>query len=271
MGESGQAGSGAISLLDPAERTRRGAKAQADLLAVPAAEPGTLFESSLRDYVFAEIWTRPGLDLRARYLIAMASAANVGDEAATDAYVRGALANNELSLAELREAALHTAVYSGWSTGAVLDAAITRAAEALGLPAADYPAIRAAPWDPAVRHEEGRDSFQHNMMFGGPPPQTAYFEGGILNFVFGEMWCRPGLDQRARRWLTLVGVGNSGATTPIRSHVWSAMASGNATRDEMFEFVLQYAVHAGWPRGSVMQGAVIEQAGRVEKGLSYDG
>lgn len=271
MGESGQAGSGAMSLLDPAERTRRGAETQAKLLAVPAAEPETLFEASWRDYIFAEVWTRPGLDLRSRYLIAMASAANVGDRAATENYVRGALAKGEVTLAELREAALHCAVYSGWSTGGILDAAITSAAEALGLPAADYPAIRAEPWDPAVRHEEGRDSFQHNMMFGGPPPQTAYFEGGILNFVFGEMWCRPGLDQRARRWLTLVGVGNSGATTPIRSHVWSAMASGNATRDEMFEFVLQYAIHAGWPRGSVMQGAVIEQAGKVEKGLSYDG
>jgi 4-carboxymuconolactone decarboxylase len=48
------------------------------------------------------------------------------------------------------------------------------------------------------------------------------------------------------------------------------MASGNASREEMFEFVLQYAVHAGWPRASVMQGAVIEQAQRVEKGLPFE-
>lgn len=107
------------------------------------------------------------------------------------------------------------------------------------------------------------------MMFGGPPPVTAYFEGGIINFVFGEMWSRPGLDQRSRRWLTLVGVGNSSSSTPIRSHIWSAMASGNATREEMCEFVLQYAIHAGWPRASVVQGAVLEQADRVEKDLSF--
>jgi 4-carboxymuconolactone decarboxylase len=99
---------------------------------------------------------------------------------------------------------------------------------------------------------------------------TAYFEGGIINFVFGEMWLRPGLDQRARRWLTLVGVGNSSSSIPIGSHVWSAMASGDATREEMFEFVLQYAIHSGWPRASVMQTAVIEQAKRVEAGLPYE-
>ena len=260
-----------MSLLDPAERTARGVEAQGRLLAAPALEPSSLYQASVRDFAFAEVWTRPGLDLRSRYLIAMASAANEGDGVAAEAYARGALANDELSLAELREAALHVSVYSGWTHGGVLDTAITRAAEALDLPPADYAPIRAEPWDPEVRHTEGADSFRHNMLFGGPPPKTAYFEGGILNFVFGEMWNRPGLDQRSRRWLTLVGVGNSSATTPIRSHVWSAMKSGNASRDEMFEFVLQYAIHAGWPRASVMQGAVMEQAAKVEKGLSYDG
>ncbi len=259
-----------MSLLDPAERTARGAKLQAELTGVPAAEPATLVKASWRDYVFAEVWARPALDLRSRFLIAMSSAAGVSDSAATERYVRGALSTGKLSLAELREAALHTAVYAGWSYGDVLDAAISKVAAQMGLTPADYAPIRAAPWDPKIRHEEGSASFKHNMLFGGPPPQTAYFEGGILNFVFGEMWNRPGLDQRSRRWLTLVGVGNSSSSTPIRSHVWSAMASGNATREEMFEFVLQYAIHSGWPRASVMQGAILEQAPRVEKGLPFE-
>jgi len=259
-----------MSLLDPAERTARGSKLQAELTGAPAAEPATLVQASWRDYIYAEIWARPELDLRSRFLIAMSSAAGASDLAATKRYVRGALSTGQLTLAELREAALHTAVYAGWSCGDMLDAAVSEVAATMGLAPAEYAPIRAAPWDPKIRHEEGSACFKHNMLFGGPPPQTAYFEGGILNFVFGEMWNRPGLDQRARRWLTLVGVGNSSSSTPIRSHAWSAMASGNASREEMFEFVLQYAVHAGWPRASVMQGAVIEQAKRVEKGLPFE-
>jgi 4-carboxymuconolactone decarboxylase len=259
-----------VSLLDPAERTARGAKLQAELTGVPTTEPATLVQASWRDYVFSEVWARPGLDLRSRFLISMSSAAGASDSAATERYVQGALSTGELTLEELREAALHTAVYAGWSYGEVLDAAVTKVAAKMGLAPAEFAPIRAAPWDSQTRHEEGSASFKHNMMFGGPPPQTAYFEGGILNFVFGEMWNRPGLDQRARRWLTLVGVGNSSSRTPIRSHVWSAMASGNASREEMFEFVLQYAIHAGWPRASVMQGAVLEQAPRVEKGLPFE-
>jgi 4-carboxymuconolactone decarboxylase len=259
-----------VTLLDPAERTARGAKLQVELTGFPAAEPATLLEASWRDYIYAEVWSRPALDLRSRFLIALASAAGANDAAATERYVNGALQSGVVTLEELREAALHTAVYAGWSYGGLLDAAVTKIASSRGLAPAAYAPIRGAPWDPQVRHEEGRDSFKHNMLFGGPPPQTAYFEAGIINFVFGEMWNRPGLDQRARRWLTLVGVGNSSSTTPIRSHVWSAMASGNASREEMLEFVLQYAIHAGWPRASVMQGAVLEQAPRVEKGLPFE-
>ncbi|WP_165186630.1 carboxymuconolactone decarboxylase family protein [Caulobacter soli] len=259
-----------MSLLDPADRTACGARLQAELTGEVAREPATPVEASWRDYIYAEIWSRPALDLRSRFLIAMSSAANASDASATERYVRGALANETITLAELREAALHVAVYSGWTTGGILDAAITAAADALDLPPAPFALIRAEPWDPSVRHAEGAASFQEHMLFGGPPPQTAYFEGGIINFVFGEMWNRPGLDERSRRWLTLVGVGFSGASTPIRSHVWSAMASRNASREEMLEFVLQYAVHAGWPRGSVMQSAVLEQAARVEKGLPFE-
>jgi 4-carboxymuconolactone decarboxylase len=258
-----------MTKLDPAERSLCGSLQQGVLLGQPPLEPETLLEASWRDYIFAEIWTRPGLDLRSRYLISMSSAASEGDDSATRGYVRGALANGHASLGELREAALHVAVYSGWSAGARLDGAISYSARELDLPTEDWLPIRAEPWDPTERLEIGGESFRANMKFNSPPPRTAYFEGGILNFVFGEMWNRAGLDQRARRWLTLVGVANSSAHTPIHSHIWSALASGNATQDELFEFVLQYAVHAGWPRASFIQGVVMQQAERVAKGLSY--
>ncbi len=261
-----------MSLLDPKERSDRGAAKQAELLAGHAPEPSTLFESSWRDYIFAEVWARPGLDLRSRYLITLAGAAT-GDTPAEilDGYVRGALQGQHLSLPELREAALHIAVYGGWSRGATLDAAITRAAESLGLPAADFPPIRAGAWDPQQRLEEGAAGFRNTMTFGGPPPACAYFEGGILNFVFGEMWEREGLDQRSRRWLTLVGVSDSSADIPIRTHIYGAMASGNASFEEMNEFVLQYAIHSGWPKASFVQGVVFEMGKKVGQGQFWDG
>jgi 4-carboxymuconolactone decarboxylase len=259
-----------MSRLDPAHRTATGVRVQGEILAAPAPEPTTLLEASWRDYVFAEVWTRAGLDRRSRFWIAMAGAASAGaGPEILDGYVRGALSLGEASLAELREGALHLAVYGGWPKGAAWDAAISRVATALGLAPASIPPIRSEPWDPEVRHAEGQAGFEAVMAFAGPPPVTAYFEGGIVNFVFGEMWRRPGLDQRARRWVTLVGVADSSSDMPIRSHAWSAMASGDATQAEMFEFVLQYAIHAGWPRASVMQGAVFDMGKRVADGLPF--
>jgi 4-carboxymuconolactone decarboxylase len=259
-----------MTMFDPAARSARGAQAQAELTGAAPAAPSTPFEAALRDFVYAEVWTRPGLDMRARFLISLAGAACSGDGDAAELYAHGALSKKELSLSELREGALHVAVYGGWSAGAIWDKAVARAAAALNLVDGDFDPIRADAWDPEQRHADGTAEFLDVMKFGGPPPRTAYFEAGILNFVFAEMWCRPGLDQRARRWITLVGVGNSAASTPIRSHIWSAMASGNATKDEMFEFVLHYAIHAGWPKASVVQGAVLEQSARVEKGLPFE-
>jgi len=260
-----------MSLLDPAQRTARGLALQAEVTGQPPPGPATLLEESWRDFVYAEVWNRPGLDRRSRYLISLASAAmSNGSAAILDGYVRGALAGKELTLGELREAALHLAVYGGWSRATELDLAITRVADALGLAPVALAPIRGEPWDPTVRHAEGSRNFTDVMTFAGPPPVTPYFDAGILNFVFAEMWCRPGLDQRSRRWITLVGVAESAAVIPIRSHIYAAMASGNCPAEEMQEFVLQYAIHAGWPKGSVIQGAVLEMAQRVAAGLPFE-
>ena len=92
-------------LQDPKARSQRGSAEQSRLLGCAAAEPETLYQSSWRDFVFAEVWTRPGLALRARYLITLASAATADTPAdVLDGYVRGALLSRELSLDELREA-----------------------------------------------------------------------------------------------------------------------------------------------------------------------
>lgn len=258
-----------MALLDPKERTDRGIATAATVLGAPASDPATPFEASCRDFLFAEVWTRPALDHRARYLISLAGSCNTGGTTQAAAYAHGALKSGALSLAELREGALHAAVYCGWATGQRWDEAVTAAASELGLAQADFPPIRAEPWAHDARMAQGAKNFTDVMTFGGPPPQTAFFEAGINGFVFGEMWRRPGLDERSRRFITVVGVCDSAAYTPIHSHVYAAMKSGNATQAEMLEFVLHYAIHAGWPKASVAQGAVLEQGKNVADGLPF--
>ncbi len=260
-----------MPLLDPQERSQRGFELQARYQGATPATAKTLLQSSWRDYIFAEVWHRPGLDTRSRYWIAIAGAAcETGAPAIMDGYIRGGISSGEITLAEVREAALHLAVYAGWSRGTAIDEAATRVAAELGLAEAEVPPLRAEPWDPEQRLQDGHENFDSVMIFPPPPPVTPYFEGGILNFVFGEMWMRPGLDQRSRRWITLVGVADSSARIPIRTHTYAAMRSGNASMEEVQEFVLQYAIHGGWPKASVIQGAVFEMGKLVAEGKPYE-
>lgn len=258
-----------MTMLNPEDRAARGRSTQAEATGRPATEPATLVQESWRDFIFAEVWTRPGLPRRARFLVAIASAATCNfAESEIDDFVRGALTGGHLTLAELREGALHLSVYCGWGNGGRIDRAVTRVAEELGLPPAEVPAICPEPWDPQVRNDRGHDEFAKVMLFAPGPPSTPYLEG-INNFVFGEMWCRRGLDEPSRRWLTLVGVCESGAEIPIRSHIHAAIASGNCQPAEMLEFVLQYGTHAGWPKASRMQGVILEMIEKVKNGLPW--
>jgi 4-carboxymuconolactone decarboxylase len=252
-----------MTLMDPEERSARGRRAEAQILGAPGPEPQTIYESTWRDYIFAEVWTRPALDRRSRYWIAIAGAAGaLAQPEILEGYVRGALKEGLVTLAELREGALHFAVYEGWSKGRLFDAAVTRVADELGLPPAPFRTVRPEPWDQQARDAEGGANFARIMCSPEPPPRTAYFLGGIRGFVFAEMWTRPGLDQRARRWITLVGVADSSSEIPIQSHVWAALDSGDATPEEMEEFVLQYATHAGWPMAAFVQQTVMAMTQR---------
>lgn len=258
-------------MLDPTERTARGLGLQAEVTGKPAPDAATPLAGSIRDFIYAEVWNRPGLNRRARYLISIAGSILCDEPLdGLDAYVQGALKSGLLTLSELREAALHMAVYGGWGRGKILEAALDRAAQALGLPTAHCPPIRAGAWDPEERIAQGQAEFVNVMTFPGSPPISPYLEA-ISNFVFGEMWCRPGLDQRSRRFMTLVGVAESSSEIPIKSHVHAAMASGNCTPEEMQEFVLQYGLHAGWPKASVVQSAVFEMSKKVAEGLPWNG
>jgi 4-carboxymuconolactone decarboxylase len=259
------------TLLDPAERSARGIALFEEVTGRKAAKAQTPYEESWRDFIFAEVWNRPGLDRRARYLVAIAGAALCNGAADhLYGYVHGALKSGTLSTAELREAALHLSVYGGWSKGGDIDAAVTKAVKALKVKEEPCAPIRAEPWDQRTRGDLGGNEFMKVMTFSGGGGETPYLEA-IRNFVFGEMWNRRALDERSRRWLTLVGVCESCAEVPIKSHIYAAMASGNCKPAEMQEFVLAYGIHAGWPKASVIQSAVFAMTRNFEAGLGWAG
>jgi 4-carboxymuconolactone decarboxylase len=264
------AGEHSVSESDPQARAAAGVGVAQELrLPLPDA-PRTLVEAAWRDFVFGEVWTRPGLDRRSRFIISICGAAVApGPEALLDAYVGGALESGALDLSELREIALHLSGYAGFPQATRLDCAITRVAGDRGLREPEVAPLRAEAWTQAARQAENEASFQKVMTHPGPPQVSAFFEAGVMNYCFGELWTRPGLDQRSRRLITIVGAADSQAPSAVRSHTYSAMASGDFTKEEMLEIVEHYAVHGGHTRGSTMQALVLEMADRIERGEAF--
>jgi 4-carboxymuconolactone decarboxylase len=103
------------------------------------------------------------------------------------------------------------------------------------------------------RQAVARAEYERIMMTASPDPTGAYLEAGVIGFVFGEMWRRGVLTPRDRRWITLTCVGEAGAVTPIETHVYAALRSGDITYAEFDEFVLHFGTQAGWPKASAMQ------------------
>ena len=69
----------------------------------------------------------------------------------------------------------------------------------------------------------------------------------LVEFPFGDIYPRPGLDVKTREMLTVAALTVLGYPQPeLREHIRGALNVG-CTRDEILEIILQMAVYAGFP------------------------
>jgi 4-carboxymuconolactone decarboxylase len=88
-------------------------------------------------------------------------------------------------------------------------------------------------------------------------PKNVYRQAA-LDLIFGQVWTRPGLTRRQRRWVSLAAAGMRGAAVGIAAHVYGALNSREISAEEIGEFLLHFACYAGWPRATEID-AVTEQ------------
>ncbi len=106
-------------------------------------------------------------------------------------------------------------------------------------------------------------AYHEVMTYPGPDPTKPYYDAGVVGFVFGEMWPRPGLSRRDRRWVTLSCVAAAGAVIPIQTHLFAAINSGDCTLQEVQEFNLHLATQLGWPTGQVVDQYISDAWSRI--------
>jgi 4-carboxymuconolactone decarboxylase len=231
-------------------------------MAVDPPTQESSFDAEARQFLFGEIWNRPGLSIRDRRIVTLACVAGADATKPIDDHVYAALASGDLTIDEMNEITLHFAVYCGWPKASVLEWSVLVAWDRLHKergeempvpPPRSNEELGAADLDERIRI--GQAEFEVVNLMPPPPPTTPYFHAGILNFVFGHVWTRPGLTRRDRRLVTIPCVGLSDAATPISSHVGSALGSGDVTWDEMQELILQFSAYSGFAKGEALHDA----------------
>jgi 4-carboxymuconolactone decarboxylase len=69
----------------------------------------------------------------------------------------------------------------------------------------------------------------------------------LVEFPFGDIYPRPGLDLKTREMLTVAALTVLGfSQAELKDHIRGALNVG-CTRDEILEILLQMAVYAGFP------------------------
>lgn len=69
----------------------------------------------------------------------------------------------------------------------------------------------------------------------------------IIEFAFGDIYSRPGLDLKSRQIATVAALTSLGNAQPqLKVHIHAALNVG-CTREQVVEIMLQMAVYAGFP------------------------
>lgn len=68
----------------------------------------------------------------------------------------------------------------------------------------------------------------------------------VIEFAFGDVYQRPGLDLRTRELITVASLTTQGAIPQLRVHINGALNVG-CSPAEVMETIIQMAIYAGFP------------------------
>ncbi len=104
------------------------------------------------------------------------------------------------------------------------------------------------------RYRRGLDKFREVDGKGGEraveylKDMVPEIERYLVEYPFGDIYSRPGLDIRTRELAAIAALTSMGGSDPqLRVHIHAALNQG-ASRQEVIEVILQMTVYAGFPK-----------------------
>ena len=77
-------------------------------------------------------------------------------------------------------------------------------------------------------------------------PFNAEFQDFLMEYAWGEIWSRPGLDMKQRSMLTIAMLVAMGKNDELKLHIRATRNTG-VTREEVKEIMMHAAIYAGVP------------------------
>ena len=207
------------------------------------------FANLLTEPVFGGVWNRPGLACSDRLLCTIAALATVPRLHSLRQYINAAL-DNGLDGAAIREILVQAALYAGFSSA---EETLPLLAEALGdrdIPFPDDP-----PEDVSVEELTRRGAELMTTLHGDRArlgyaaldnDVTGTLYPTAIQYGYGEIWFRPGLERRQRALVAVAGFTALRLPEQVGKFGQSALNVG-LTKTEVIEAIIQTAPYTGFP------------------------
>ena len=206
------------------------------------------FRQLMSEVVYGGIWTRPGLALPDRMICTLAALGAVQRLPQLRRYVAAAL-NIGLEPRPIQEVLIQVGIYAGFSaSGEALEVAGAVFAErGISIP------VEAARDDPldalSARGRALLEDLHGDRGYQGyaspDNPVTGALYPVAIQYGYGEIWFRPGLDRRQRALCSVAGFTALRLESQVKRFGQSALNVG-LTRTEVIEAVIQTAPFSGF-------------------------
>ena len=202
-------------------------------------------------FVYGDLYARGGLSLPQRQLATVAALATLGGvEPQLEFHIAGAL-NVGCSPTQIVELMIHLVAYAGFPVAVNGTAAARAVFDRRGV----RPSIRATEGPPPasryrdgwarLREVDGHLGEQVIDSLNGLSPDLGRF---IIEFAFGDIYTRPGLDLLSRELVSVAALAAMGSATPQLKVHMNGFLNVGGTSGQLVEIVTHIAAYAGFPR-----------------------
>jgi 4-carboxymuconolactone decarboxylase len=203
----------------------------------------------LTEAALGGVWQRPGLDLADRMLCSIAALAVFPRLRSLRRHIEGAL-DLGLTPAAVREILVQAGLYAGFSA---TEETLPLAAEVFA--ARNLPFPEDPPEDASLEelNRRGRDLMRDlhgdraGQGYASPDnPVTAALYPMAIQYGYGEIWFRPGLERRQRALVAVAGFTALRLPEQASKFGQSALNLG-LSKTEVIEAIIQTAPYSGFP------------------------